>query len=528
MNNVNNELDDAAWDFLLNDLRRYGDLNADQREALDGTVAALELNDPGSVEELFEALAPLCDGREKLISTLLQQVVQAWLHRDEEASLSPQTVVRLVDWYGVTETAAELRPVILRTFAIDGSTRALAALADLIATQPPGEERQAVLALVPLFQPRGDKVKGAAALFPRLLDALADPKLAAAVIDLANFLTRRGFVAEHPAKARIAELATLLGNLGQRLARIEEAPQEYATTPVELSKIVNEAVTLVVALCDALALAGDPSVVGKLLPLLELAHRRVQAESAAALARLGEKQGIEHLKLLAAQPAARTRVLAYLEELKALDQVDEQYRTVEARAQGDLAAWMAQPTRFGVAPDELELIDRAKQYWPGYVDPVDCLLFTYEYRHGDRSVAGVGIAGPTTSALQIDLQDLPPSDIYALYAGLDAEHAELFETALEDLTEQQLSAWEQVRDDLRTQGYGQVELYAWNHFFGEQHAVATAVHEGRPGVIIVGDDSAEWFGLTTTLRAFTPAEVYAMYKGRKLLKTFNKGDAPGN
>jgi len=36
-------------------------------------------------------------------------------------------------------------------------------------------------------------------------------------------------------------------------------------------------------------------------------------------------------------------------------------RTPEARAEGDLAAWMAQPMRFGVAPDNLELIDRKKQ-----------------------------------------------------------------------------------------------------------------------------------------------------------------------
>jgi hypothetical protein len=310
--------------------------------------------------------------------------------------------------------------------------------------------------------------------------------------------------------------------LGSRLSKLEESPQEYAATPAELSKIVNESVTLVVALCDALALSGDPSVVGKLYPLLDLAHRRVQTEAAAALAKLGEKQGIEHLKKLAEQPAARTRVLAYLEELKAVDQLDEKFRSPEARAQGDLAAWMAQPTRFGLAPDELELIDRTKQYWPGYVDPVECFLFTYEYRHGNRTAAGVALAGPATNALQFDLQDLPPSDIYALYAGLDAEHAEIFETPLDDLSGSQAGAWDHVREELTAQGYADVQLAAWQNFFGEQHAVATATHDGRPGVIIVADESSEWFGLTTTLRGFGPNEVYALYKGRKLLKTFNQ------
>jgi hypothetical protein len=444
------------------------------------------------------------------------------MYRDEGLHLGPAAVARLAEWYGVPGVEGAGRFPILRTLAIDGSPQALAALAELTAAAPPTDERQAVLALVPLFQPRGEQLPGAAALFPRLLDALAHPPLAAVVLDLANFLTRRGYVAEHPAKPRIAELATLLGSLAQRLAKIEETPEEFAASPAELSKTVNDAVTLVVSLCDALALAGDPAVAGKLHQALLPAHRRVQTEAAAALARLGDEQGVEHLKQLAAQPAARTRVLAYLEELGRLDAVEEQYRTNEARAAGDLAAWMAQPTRFGLAPDELELIDRTKQYWPGYVDPVECFLFSYEYRRGGRIAAGVGVAGPTTSALQIDLQDFPPADIYALYAGLDAEHDEIFDTPLVELSDAQDSAWEQVRDELTAQGYADVELVRWSNFFGEQHAVAKATRDERRGVIVVADDSAEWFGLPASAQGLGPDEVYALYKGRKLLKSFNR------
>lgn len=525
---MNIDLDYAAWQSLLAELARYGALTPDRRAALDETLATLEVDEPATVEELFAALEPVLDGRQNLVGNLLQQVVQPWLHREETAFLTPATAARLVEWYRVAETAQVLRFPVLRTLAIDGSAHSLTSLAELLVTDPPSDERQAVLSLVPLFQPRASGVPGATALFPRLFDALANHALAPAVIDLANFLTRRGLVDEHPGKSRASELATLLGSLAGRLSKLEESPQQFASSPAELSKIVNESVTLVVALCDALALCGDPSVVGKIYPLLDLAHRRVQTEAAAALAKLGEKPGIEHLKQLAAQPAARTRVLAYLEELKAVDQVEEQHRSPEARAQGDLAAWMAQPTRFGVAPDELELIDRAKQYWPGYVDPVECFLFTYEYQHGNRTVAGVGLAGPLTNALQHDLQDLPPNDIYALYAGLDAEHAEIFETPVEDLGESQFAAWEHVREELTAQGYADVQLVGWHNFFGEQHAVATATRDGRRGVIVVADDSAEWFGLTTTLRAFGPAEVYALYKGRKLLKTFNTKESPGD
>jgi hypothetical protein len=478
----------------------------DEHEPIDEAILSLEA-DPRRAATLVE---------------ILHEVVQPRLYRDEEASLSPAGVARLVEWYGLPGVDAVARFPILRTLAIDGSPQALAALADLISTAPPTDERQAVLALVPLFQPRGERLSGAAALFPRLLDAVAHPPLAPVVLDLANFLTRRGYVPEHPAKPRAAELATLLGSLAQRLAKIEESPAEFASSPAELSKVVNDSVTLVVSLCDALALAGDPGVSGKLHQALSLAHRRVQTEAAAALARLGDEQGVEHLKLLAAQPAARTRVLAYLEELGRLDVVEEQYRTNEARAAGDLAAWMAQPTRFGLAPDELELIDVTKQYWPGYVDPVECFLFTYEYHRGGRTAAGVGIAGPMTSALQCDLQDFPPVDIYALYAGLDVEHDEIFDTPLVELSDVQDTAWEQVREELSGQGYADVELVRWSNFFGEQHAVATAARDGRGGVIVVADDTAEWFGLPASARGMRPDEVYALYKGRKLLKSFNR------
>jgi len=345
------------------------------------------------------------------------------------------------------------------------------------------------------------------------------------VLDLANFLTRRGWATEHPARSRVAELATLLGALAQRLAKIEETPQEFASTPLELSKVVNDSVSLIVSLCDALALVGDDSVVGKLHQAMTLAHRRVQTEAAAAVARLGDKQGVEHLKQLAADPAARTRALAYLEELGAASEVDEKFRSAEARAAGDLAAWMAQPTRFGVAPDELELIDRVRQHWPGYVDPVECFLFTYEYQRAGRTVAGVGLAGPTTAALQIDLQDFPPGDIYALYAGLDVEHDEIVDVEAADLSDAQEAVWEQVRDALGEQGFGEVELMRWSSFFGEQHAVAAAVRDGRRGVIVVADESAQWIVLPTGPRTIGPDEAYAMYKGRKLLASFNRPPA---
>ncbi|MGC3972571.1 MAG: HEAT repeat domain-containing protein [Pirellulales bacterium] len=450
---MNDDQLQAVWNQLLTDLPRYGELPPERRAAIGETLRETELDDVEAVDEFLEVLTSqrpaAADGREHVLAQFLQHSVQPWLLRDTAHALPATAVGRLAEWHRLPESAGLLRFPILRTLAIDAYPPAAATLAELVTTAPPADNRQALMALVPLFQPRVQPPAGAAALFPRLLDAVAMPALAPAVLDLANFFARRGVLNEHPAKARVAELSGLLGALVGRLSRIEEQPQEFAKTPQELSELVNEAVTLIVPLCDALALAGDPAAVGKLRQVLELPHRRLQTEAAAALARLGEEEGRERLMELAKQPVVRSRALHYLEELGAIDKLDAALRTPEARAEGDLAAWMAQPTRFGVAPDTLELIDTTKQFWPGYVDPVTCFLFVYEYQRGQKTVGGVGLVGPTVNALQIDLQDLPPGDIYALYAGIDSEHGEIYETPVDELSPDQADAWKNVSEALK-------------------------------------------------------------------------------
>jgi hypothetical protein len=518
----------AVWNQLLADLPGYGELSPERRAAIGETLRETELDDVEGIDEFLEVLTSrkpaAADGREHVLALFLQYSVQPWLLRDTAHGLTPAAVSRLAQWHRVPESAALLRFPILKTLAIDAYPPAAAALAELITTAPPEDARQSLLSLVPLFQPREQPPAGAAALFPKLLDAVALPALAPAVLDLANFFTRRGVLAEHPAKARVAELTNLLGAVVGRLSRMEEHPREFAETPQALSEIVNETVTLVVSLCDALALAGDPAAIGKLRQVLDLPHRRLQTEAAAALARLGEDEGRDRLMELAKQPVVRTRALHYLEELGAADKLDAALRTPEARAEGDLAAWMAQPTRFGVAPDTLELIDTTKQFWPGYVDPVTCYLFVYEYERGQKTVSGVGLVGPTVNALQVDLQDLPPGDIYALYAGLDSEHGEIYETPVDELSPDQADAWQNVSEALKNQGYENAELALWGHFFGEQFAVATARHNGREGVLIVADDHSEWFSLPATSRTLGATEMYDLFKGRRLLKAFNKGE----
>ncbi|MCU0716200.1 MAG: HEAT repeat domain-containing protein, partial [Pirellula sp.] len=76
----------------------------------------------------------------------------------------------------------------------------------------------------------------------------------------------------------------------------------------------------------------DPACIGKLNQALDLKHRRIRTEAAFALGKLGEQHGIDALVEMAIDPAVRTRVIAYAEELGCIDKIDEQYRGISVGA----------------------------------------------------------------------------------------------------------------------------------------------------------------------------------------------------
>lgn len=388
-----------------------------------------------------------------------------------------------------------------------------------LATNPPVHPNDVALAFRPLFQRLDYDV---AAVFPELFGGLSHPSVAAAILDLANHLTRKDRVAHHPAADRTEQLITLLGGLADRLGRLEEQPFESGQSAAELSAQVSESVSLSVALCDALALIGDQAAIGKLYRALELEHRRLRAEAAAALAKLGEEAGLAALLALAAEPVARLRVLAYAEELGALDKVDPKFSTPAARAEAELAVWLAEPTQFGLPPKECELVDSRTQYWPGFDEPVECFLFRYSYELGDTRFGNIGIAGPVSHAFIADLADLPPDDIYAAYAGWQAEHEEIRETEVDLIPSHQRSEVARLERRLRDAGYQELASLTLGSFFGDKVLVAKANWEGAEGLAVVDAKDILWKPIGPSRRPLGPAEVYCIYKGRRLLRTFNE------
>jgi hypothetical protein len=424
----------------------------------------------------------------------------------------------VVGLYRHLGAANPVRHQLLVWLAASRSRTSLAALADTLVEDPPSDATAVATSLSPLFQRRDYDPQ---AVFPRLLDGLNHSQAGSAILDLASFVARAQLTTRHPAADRVEQLAALLGGVVGRLGRLESAAGEAVASGQQRARQVDEGVALAISLCDALALIGQRSIVGKLYQAMELSHRRLRTEAAAALARLGERTGADTLVALAAEPVVRLRVLAYAEELGLLDKVEETYQTPQARAEAELSLWLAQPSQMGFPPTECQLIEARELYWPGYDEPVTCWLFRFVYRFGDQEFSNVGAAGPLVHAFGADLLDLPPDDIFAAFAGWQAEHQEIWEVEISGLDEPQRVEVFRLRRRLQDSGYEAVQPVRLGLFFGAKVLIARATRSGQPGVAVADRNEIYWLPTAASRRPPGPDEAYCIFKGRRLLRAFN-------
>ncbi len=465
---------------------------------------------------------PLSSAQQRVLDaflqTLVRQRMQA-LHQQRISRWSAQELEQLKLLYELLRQRKGPAHWILALLATDPAPGALRAFADLVSRRGPEDPRACDLAFMPLFLHR----QGVAyqELFPRLLDLLGERPLAGCVLDLANFFTRQQITEQHPGRERLPALVALYRGLINHLEDLETSPQKYARNAQELKRLLDECVPLVVSLTDALALARAEEALPLLRRALELSHRRVQVEAAAALARLGEEQGLEALVRLLQQPSMRRRAAAYLKELGHADRIPPEFRSPLALAEARLAEHLADPHQVGMAPDALRLLDQRKLFWPGFHEPQDCYLFEYQYRLPSREFTGVGMAGPVVHSFFVDLHDLPPRDIYAAYAGWSVEDASMSETAREQFSPEQWDQAQEAEQQLRQQGLEDVQVVKLGSFYGQPVAVAVARRSGQLGTAVWDGQQLLWFPATRRTRSLGPEEAWNIYKGRRLLDAFN-------
>ncbi len=410
------------------------------------------------------------------------------------------------------------RFLLLHLLAIIRTPEALRTLVARLDEAPPKNWLEAGQTLSPLMQHDDWSVD---AVFPEALSLLAHPTLASAILDIANFVKRSGRVTVHPATGRAEMLASLLGNVTSRLMRFEEDPHSFGDDIDTVQQRLGEAVSLAISLCDALGLIGDKTHLGKLHQTLELRHRRVQCEAAGAMTQLGDELGQKRLLELAGEPVCRLRAIHYADELGLGSAIDDKYRSDEATAEAEMALWMSQPQQMGVPPTNVEVVESRRLLWPSFTSPVDVHLVRFEYNFGTQVYSNVGITGPAVFAMASDVADLPTDDIYAIYAGWHAEHDEIFAVPASQLNAAQKRIVQPLADHLDRHAYENVNAELLGFFLDEQAAVFQATRDSvRCRVVTDGLETID-HPIDGRLRPLTAMDLFHLYKGRKMLRTFN-------
>lgn len=397
----------------------------------------------------------------------------------------------------------------------------LAVFVDMLLDDPPTDEQSLAQIFVPLFRAAPELVLP---ILPRLMAGLENPQIASFVLDLANFTHRHHRLGEHPATGRGRQLIRLLDGLVSGLEHLQASAEQAVSAPCGAQHKATDGLSLVISLCDTLALIGEETAIPVLRSAVGLKHRRIRVEAAAAMARLGDEEGAAKLVDLAVEPVARLRVLAYAEELNIQDRLPEEFSTPVSIAQAELVSHLVLPNQFGVPPSTCDLVDSKTLYWPGYEEPRDCYLFRFTYQAIDsqqeRLYSNIGIAGPLTHCFVADLEQLDFEDIYAIFAGWQADHEEIFEQDFSSLPELPRRRMDRLVADLETTEFDSIHPVIAASFFGEDVLVAKALRNDKTGFVVYDQRDTSWFPVQTA-RSLEPLDILCIYKGRRLLGSFN-------
>ena len=145
----------------------------------------------------------------------------------------------------------------------------------------------------------------------------------------------------------------------------------------------------------------------------------------------------------------------------------------------------------------------------------------FEYNFGDRNYSNVGITGPASYAMSADVADLPIDDIYSIYAGWHAEHEEIFSVSADQFNEAQSRAMVPYQQHLERMGYESLKPVMLGFFLDEQAGIFQGVRDDTQCLVVT--DGSETIEQPTAgrLRPLTPGDLFNLYKGRKMLRTFN-------
>jgi len=180
-------------------------------------------------------------------------------------------------------------------------------------------------------------------------------------------------------------------------------------------------------------------------------------------------------------------VLAYAEELGFLEKISLELQGEIAIAESQLAIWLSEPQQMGLAPTQIDLIDNREMYWP-------------------------------------DIRHLSPDDCYALFAGWQTTHQEIFQMGVEQATQLHASEMRRLQSLLSEQQLEDQQIQTAAGFFGETVLIATGKLDNSAGTAVVDQADVTWVPAGATAAPIDWELASALWRGRRLLTTFNHQD----
>ncbi len=400
----------------------------------------------------------------------------------------------------------------------DSARDYLAHLASAIEQHPPSDWQSAALALSPLWSAQTDRLDY---FFQALGESYLHASILAVLLDLAAHAVRTHRLPEHPWHDRGPALLGLLAQSITRLERLQRSPTDFGDDVQTVQQVLDEGVALAISLCGTMPML-DVDANDVLAQAMALSHRRIQCEAAAALASTGDDVGKKQLLLLAQDSVSRRRAVAYAEEMGFADEIDEELMLPHMLAESDLAAWLAEPTQFGVAPSSIELLDSRTLYWPSYEEPRNVYLFEFHFNFPGSPIRNVGISGPLTHAFHQDLMDFSSDDKYAVFAGWHVEHEDIFEVPITGLNTVQRAAADRLNKRFTELEYESAKLHSLMLFLGDVALLARASQDGQEYFVIVDENDHVRLKVEDRQRAPDVEILACLYKGRRLLRAFNE------
>ncbi|MCG8651826.1 MAG: HEAT repeat domain-containing protein, partial [Pirellulales bacterium] len=108
-----------------------------------------------------------------------------------------------------------------------------------------------------------------------------------------------------------------------------------------------------------------------------------------------------------------------------------------------------------------------------------------------------------------------------IYAGWHAEHPDIFSVPMEQFNDAQIRVMDRLKKHLEYLGYQSVQPALLGFFLEEQAGVFSAVRDATSCLVIT--DELETFDqpVAGRMRPLSANDLFNLYKGRKMLRTFN-------